>query len=59
MNMEAKIALLEQHLKNLALRDKFKDLFLAASMQNWNGCNNLKPVTEFLTQVQQCAKVTS
>jgi hypothetical protein len=57
--MEARIAQLEQLLKGLTLGVKTKDLSLAASIKEWNGQANAKPVTEFLTQVEQCARVSN
>jgi hypothetical protein len=55
--MEAKIAILEQH--SLALDWKFKDLSLAANIQELNGSSKSKSVTELLTQVEKCAEVNS
>jgi hypothetical protein len=57
--MEAKIALLEQQLKSLALGGKFKDLSLAASIREWNDSANSRSVSEFLTETENCAKVSN
>jgi hypothetical protein len=56
--MEARIAQLEQQLKGLTLGGKTKDLSLASSIKEWSGHSKAKPVTEFLTQIEQCARVS-
>ncbi|PNF21999.1 hypothetical protein B7P43_G17692 [Cryptotermes secundus] len=55
--MEARIAQLEQLLKGLTIGVKTKDLSLATSIREWNGQSHAKSVTEFLAQVEQCARV--
>ena len=57
--MEARIAQLEQQLRGLTIGVKTKDLSLAASIKEWSGQAQAKPVTEFLTQVEQCARVSN
>jgi hypothetical protein len=41
------------------LRGNFKDLSLAASIREWNGSTNSRSVSEFLAQVENCAKVSN
>jgi hypothetical protein len=55
--MEARIVRLEQQLKSLTHGVKTRDLSLAASIREWNG--NSMPVTEFLTQIEQFARVSN
>jgi hypothetical protein len=57
--MEARIAQLEQQLKGLMIGFKTKDLSLAASIREWRGQSNAKPVLEFLTQVELYARVSN
>ncbi|PNF25200.1 hypothetical protein B7P43_G17706 [Cryptotermes secundus] len=57
--MEARIAQLEQQLKGLTIGVKTKDLSLASSIREWNGQSQAKPITEFLSQVEQCARVSN
>jgi predicted mannosyl-3-phosphoglycerate phosphatase (HAD superfamily) len=57
--MEARIAQLEQQLKGLTIGVKTKDLSLAASIKEWSGQSQAKPVTEFLMQIEQCAHVSN
>jgi hypothetical protein len=57
--MEARIAQLEQQLKGLTIGVKTKEISLAASIKEWSGQSNTKPVTEFLTQIEQCACVSN
>ncbi|XP_023708597.1 uncharacterized protein LOC111865092 [Cryptotermes secundus] len=57
--MEKRIAQLEQQLKGLTIGVKTKDLSLATSIREWNGQSQAKPVTEFLAQVEQCARVSN
>jgi hypothetical protein len=57
--MEARIAQLEQQLRGLTIGVKTKDLSLAASIKEWSGSVKTKPVTEFLTQIEQCAKISN
>jgi hypothetical protein len=57
--MVMKIAFLEQQLKSLAIGGKFKDLALAGDIREWHGCSKAKSVAEFLTEVEQCAKVSN
>jgi hypothetical protein len=57
--MEAKIAILEQQLKSLAIDWKFKDLSLAADNRECNRSSKSKSVTKFLIQIEQCAEVSN
>jgi hypothetical protein len=57
--MEAKIAALEAQIRNLTLGGRWKDLSLAAGIREWSGENNAKPVSDFLAQVDQCARVSN
>lgn len=57
--MEARIAELEQQLRGLTIGIKTKDLSLTASIREWNGQAKGKPVREFLTQIEQCARVSN
>jgi hypothetical protein len=57
--MEARIAQLEQQLRGLTIGAKPKDLSLTASIKEWGGQPKAKPVTEFLTQIEQCARVSN
>jgi hypothetical protein len=56
--MEARIAQLEQQLRELTIGGRVKDLSLAASIREWSGNSRAKPVTEFLAQIEQCAHVS-
>jgi hypothetical protein len=56
---EAKIAILEQQLKSLAIDWKCKDLSLAANIRKCNGSSKSKSVTERLTQIEQCTEVSN
>jgi hypothetical protein len=56
--MEARIAQLEQQLRELRIGGRKKDLSLAASIKEWSGNSKEKSVTEFLTQIEQCASVS-
>lgn len=57
--MEARIAQLEQQLKGLTIGVKTKDLSLATGIKDWSGQSQTKPVTEFLTQIEQCARLSN
>lgn len=57
--MEARIVQLEEELRRLTIGVKTKDLSLAASIKEWSGHSKAKPVTEFLTQLEQCAQVSN
>jgi hypothetical protein len=57
--MEARIAQLEQQLTGLTIGVKTKDISLAANIKEWSGQSNAKIVTEFLTQIEQCARVSN
>jgi hypothetical protein len=57
--MEARIAQLEQQLKELTIGAKTKDLSLTACIKEWGGQPKAKPVTDFLTQIEQCARVSN
>ena len=59
--MESRIAQLEQQLKALAITPvvKTKDLSLAASIKEWSGQANARPVTGYLAQVEQCARLSN
>jgi hypothetical protein len=46
-------------LKGLTIGVKTRDLSLAASIKEWSGQSQAKPVTEFLTQIEQCARVSN
>jgi hypothetical protein len=59
MAAEGRLALLEQQLQNLSLGGRFKDLSLASSIREWSGNEKGKSVNEFLTQVEQCARVSN
>ncbi|PNF14145.1 hypothetical protein B7P43_G17714 [Cryptotermes secundus] len=57
--MEARIVQLEEQLRRLTIGVKTKDLSLAARIKEWSGHSKAKPVTEFLTQLEQCAHVSN
>jgi hypothetical protein len=57
--MEARLQQLEQQLRGLTIGVKTKDLSLAASIKEWNGHAKARPVTEFLTQIEQCARISN
>jgi hypothetical protein len=57
--MEAKVLALEAQIINLTLGGRWKDLSLAAGIREWSGENNAKPVSDFLAQVDQCARVSN
>jgi hypothetical protein len=44
-------------LKGLTTGVKTKDLSLAASIREWSGQAQAKPVTEFLMQIEQCVNI--
>jgi hypothetical protein len=56
--MEVRIAQLEQQLRDLRIGGRTKDLTLAASIKEWSGNSKAKSVTEFLAQIEQCARVS-
>ena len=57
--MEARIAQLEEQLRGLTIGVKTKDLSLATSIREWTGQAKAKPVSEFLAQIEQCARVSN
>lgn len=57
--MVANIGFFEQQLKSSAIGGNFKDLALVGDICEWNGCSKAKSVIEFLTEVEQCAKVSN
>ncbi|PNF31083.1 hypothetical protein B7P43_G16331 [Cryptotermes secundus] len=57
--MEARIAELDGRLRELTLGVKTKDLSLAANIREWTGQAKAKPVSEFLAQIEQCARVSN
>ncbi|PNF39365.1 hypothetical protein B7P43_G17748 [Cryptotermes secundus] len=57
--MEAIIAQLEEQLRGLTIGVKTKDLSLAASIKEWSRQDNARPVTEFISQVEQCARLSN
>jgi hypothetical protein len=58
MAVDSRISALELQLQNLSLDSRFKDLSLAARIREWFGSDKGKTLTEFLAQVEQCAKVS-
>jgi hypothetical protein len=53
-----KIAFLKEQLNRLKIGGKCKDLALAGNVRKWNGDSKAKSVTEFLSEIKQCAKVS-
>jgi hypothetical protein len=58
MAVDSRISALEVQLQNLSLGGRFKYLSLAANIREWFGSDKGNTVTEFLAQVEQCAKVS-
>jgi hypothetical protein len=54
----AQIAFLEEQLNSLAIGGKFKVLTLAVDVRECNEYSKAKSVTEFLTEITRCAKVS-
>jgi hypothetical protein len=54
----AKIAFLKEQLNRLKIGGKRKDLALAGDIHEWNKYTKAKPVTDFLSEIKQCAKVS-
>jgi hypothetical protein len=46
-------------LKGLTIGVKTKDLSLASTIKEWSGQTRGKSVTEFLTQIEQCARISN
>ena len=57
--MEARIAELNERLRGLTIGVKTKDLSLAVSIKEWSGQASGRPVTEFLAQIEQCARLSN